>query len=241
MIFYRYTVITQDIDLFGNLLTALQAVFDFIHLTDPLAIDVSFDIFLKFRIFDIFRIRINRIHSGITLLVGTILLKSVETAGYLLRILRYRLFQVTTGRRHRTDKGNRTRFAVTQHHISGTSVEIGDDRRQVHRECVRSRQLFHTVGHLAQSLCPTRSGISHQQYLQTHAAIVLCNRHSRIYRCFTGSYRHVRSISNNDCTLHQLTSGMRVNQFREFRKDFHNLIGTFTTGSNDYDIRLRLL
>ena len=65
MIFYRYTVITQDIDLFGNLLTALQAVFDFIHLTDPLAIDVSFDIFLKFRIFDIFRIRIkNRLQRG---------------------------------------------------------------------------------------------------------------------------------------------------------------------------------
>ena len=241
MIFYRYTVITQDIDLFGNLLTALQAVFNFIHLTDPLAIDVSFDIFLKFRIFDIFRIRINRIHSGITLLVGTILLKSVETTGYFLRILRYRLFQVTTGRRHRTDKGNRTRFTVTQHHISGTSVEIGNDRRQVHRECVRSRQLFHTVGHLAQSLCPAGSGVSHQQYLQPHATIILCNRHSRIYRCFTGSYRHVRSISDNDCTLHQLTSGMRVNQFRKFRKDFHNLIGTLTTGSNDYDIRLRLL
>ena len=93
----------------------------------------------------------------------------------------------------------------------------------------------------AQSLCPAGSGVSHQQYLQTHATIILCNRHSRIYRCFTGSYRHVRSISDNDCTLHQLTSGMRVNQFRKFRKDFHNLIGTLTTGSNDYDIRLRLL
>ena len=33
---------------------------------------------------------------------------------------------------------------------------------------------------------------------------------------------------------------MRVNQLRKLRKDFHNLIGTLTTGSDDYDIRFRL-
>ena len=34
---------------------------------------------------------------------------------------------------------------------------------------------------------------------------------------------------------------MRVNQFGEFGKDFHNLIGTFTTSSDNHNIRFRLL
>ena len=33
---------------------------------------------------------------------------------------------------------------------------------------------------------------------------------------------------------------MRVNQFREFRKDFHNLVCTFTTSRDNYDIRFCL-
>ena len=84
VILYRYTVITQDIDLLGNLLTALQASFDFVHLTDPLIIDMLGNVCFKFRIFDILGIRIDRIYSRITLLIGTILLQSIETTGYLL-------------------------------------------------------------------------------------------------------------------------------------------------------------
>ena len=33
---------------------------------------------------------------------------------------------------------------------------------------------------------------------------------------------------------------MRVHQFREFCKDFHYLVGTFTTSRDNYDIRFRL-
>ena len=33
---------------------------------------------------------------------------------------------------------------------------------------------------------------------------------------------------------------MRVDQLGEFRKDFHNLVGAFTTGGDDYDIGFRL-
>ena len=56
MVFYRYTVITQNVDLFGNFFTTLQTGFKLIHFTDPFIIDMIFDIFFKFRIFDIFGI-----------------------------------------------------------------------------------------------------------------------------------------------------------------------------------------
>ena len=106
VVFHRYTVITQNVNLLGDFLTTLQAGFQFIHLADPFVIDMLLDIFFKFRIFDIFGIRVNRVHGRIAFLVGTILFQCVETAGYLLRIFRYRLFQVTTGRRYRTDESN---------------------------------------------------------------------------------------------------------------------------------------
>ena len=34
---------------------------------------------------------------------------------------------------------------------------------------------------------------------------------------------------------------MRVFEFRELGEDFHNLIGTFTAGGDDYDVSLSLL
>ena len=126
-------------------------------------------------------------------------------------------------------------------HISRTSVEVGDNSRDIHRECIRTRQLFHTVGHLTQGLRPTGSRICHQQDFQPHSTIIFRNGHSRVHRRFTGSHRHVRGIGNNDSTFHQLTSCMRIYQFGELRKDFHHLIRTFTTSSDNYDIRFRLL
>jgi len=157
VIFYRYTIVTKNIDLLGNLFTTLQTCFQFIDLTNPFTVDVLFDVCFKFRIFDIFRIRIDRIHSRITFLIGTVLFQSIETTCYFLRIFSHRLFQVTTGRRYRTDESNRTCFVIVQFHISRTTVEVGDDSRNIHRESIRTRQLLHTVGHLTQSLRPTGS------------------------------------------------------------------------------------
>ena len=129
VIFYRYTIVTKNIDLLGNLFTTLQTGLDFIYLPDPFTVDMFGDICFKFRIFDVFGIRIDRIHCRITFLVGTILFECIKTTGHLLGILGNRLFQVTTGRRHRTDKSNRTRCSIIQFHITGTAVEIGNDRR----------------------------------------------------------------------------------------------------------------
>ena len=155
VIFYGHTVVTQDVDLLGNLLTTLQTGLDFIHLANPLTVDVLGDILFKFRVFYIFGIRVNRVYGRITLLVGTVLLKGIEAACHLLRILGYRLLQVTTGRRYRTDESNGTGLAIVQLHITRTAVEVGDDGGQVHREGIGTGQLLHTVGHLAQCLRPT--------------------------------------------------------------------------------------
>ena len=202
---------------------------------------MTFDILFKFRIFDIFWIRINRIHSRITFLIGTVLFQCIETTGYLFRIFSYRLLQVTTGRRYRTDKCNRTCFVIAQFYISRTTIEVRDNSRNIHRESIWSRQLFHTVRHLTQSLCPAGSRVSHQQDFQSHWTVIFRQCHRCIYRCFTGSNRHVGSIGNNNSTLHQLTSCVRVYQFGELGKDFHHLIRTFTASCNDNDIRFRLL
>ena len=35
MIFYRYAIITQNINLFSNFLTTQQSCFNFVHLTNP--------------------------------------------------------------------------------------------------------------------------------------------------------------------------------------------------------------
>ena len=127
MIFYRHTVITQDVDLLGNFLTTLQTRFDLIHFTDPFVVDVFGNVCLKFRIFDIFRIRVDRIHSRIALLIGTILLQRIETTSYLFSIFSHRFLQVTSGRRYRTDKGNRTTLTVIQFYITCTTVEVRND------------------------------------------------------------------------------------------------------------------
>ncbi len=60
------------------------------------------------------------------------------------------------------------------------------------------------------------------------ATVVFRNRHSRIDRCFTGSYRHVRSIGNDNRTFHQAYVPYAGSEFGEFGKDFHNLVGTLT-------------
>ena len=149
------------------------------------------DIFLEFGIFQIFRITVDGVHCRITFTVGTFLFQSVETTGYLLRIFCYRFLQVTTGRRYRTDKGYRTCLSIVQFNETCTGIEVSHDSRQVHRERIRSGKFFQTVGHLTQRLCPTGSGVGHQQHFQSHATVIFSQCHRCIYRCFTGSHRHV--------------------------------------------------
>ena len=98
MIIHWHTVITQDVDLLGNLLTTLHTSLQIEHLRNPLIVDFLGDVFCKFWIFQILGIRVDWIHGRITLLVRTVLFQSVEATSHLLRVLSHWLFQVTTGR-----------------------------------------------------------------------------------------------------------------------------------------------
>ena len=54
MIIYRYTVITQNVDLFRYLLTAQQTCLKLVYLAYPLAVNAAGDILVKLRIIQIF-------------------------------------------------------------------------------------------------------------------------------------------------------------------------------------------
>ncbi len=98
VILRRYAVVSQNIDLFGDLLTTQQAGLGFVHLLRPVGRDMFRDIFLKFGIFDIFGIGVDGVDGRIAFLVRTVLLQRVETAGHFLGVFGHGLLEVTTGR-----------------------------------------------------------------------------------------------------------------------------------------------
>ena len=98
MILYGHAVITQDVDLLGNLLTAQHTRLEVEHLGNPCLVDVPLDVFGKLGVFEVLGIRVDGIHGRITLLVRTVLLQGIEAAGHLLGVLGDRLLEVTAGR-----------------------------------------------------------------------------------------------------------------------------------------------
>ena len=241
VVIHRHTVVTQDVDLLRDFLAAQHTRLHLVYHAEPFGRDVLRDIGFKLGVLQVFRIAVDRVDGRVTLAVSTCLLKGVETTCHLFRVLRHRLFQVTTRRRHRTDERHRTGLSIIQHHHAGASVEVGHDRRQVHRESVRSRQLFESIGHLAERLCPARCGVCHKQHLQPHAAVIFCDSHGRVDRCLTRSHGHVRGVGDDDRALHQLAARVRIDQLGELYEDLHHLIGTFAAGRDDHNVRLGLL
>ena len=194
-----------------------------------------------FGVVQVLGIGIQRTYGRIALLVCAVLLQGIEAAGGLLGTLRYRLLEVTAGRGYRADKGNGAGLVIVQHHHARTGVEVGDDGGKVHRECVCTGKFFHTVTHFTKGLCPTGRGVCQQEALQTHGAIILAQGHGGVNGCFTGRYRHVGGVTDNGGTFHQVTAGVRVDELREFREDFHHLVGAFTAGGHHNDIGIALL
>ena len=113
------------------------------------------DILSELGVFEVLRVGVDGVDGRITLLVGALLFEGIEAASYFLRALGDGLLEVTAGRRYGTDEGDGTYLAVVQIDITGTTVEVGDQSREVHRESIGTRQFLHTVTHLAQCLCPT--------------------------------------------------------------------------------------
>ena len=240
VIIYRHTVVAEDVDLFLHLFTTEENSLHLVDHTNPVALDFSFDIFFKFRIFDIFRVTIDRVYSRVAFAVGTVLFECVETTRNFFSTFSYRLFQVTTSRRYSTDECDRTSSAIFEIYITSAAIESTDDSREVHRERILTRQLFHTVWHLTKSLSPTRSRVGHEQHFQSHCAVVFSDSHSSVNRSFTRCNRHVRCVGDDDSTFHQFATSVWVFQFREFNEDFHNLVSTLTTSSHNHDISISL-
>ena len=155
MVRHRHAVVAQDVDLLVGILTLTDDVFRLRHLIDPTLFNLVVKIFNDFGVFEVFRVGIHGIDGGIALLVGAVLRKAVEATGGFLGGFGDRFLQVTAGRRHRSDEGDGTGLSVVQFHITRTSVEVGDDGREIDGEAVLTRQLLQTVTHLTQSLSPT--------------------------------------------------------------------------------------
>ena len=240
MIIYRHTVVAEDVDLLLHLLTTEEDSFHLVDHTNPVAFDFSFDIFFEFRIFDIFRVAVDRVHSRVAFAVGTVLFKCVEATRNLFSTFCYRLFQVTTRRRYSTDECNRTSSTIFEIYITSAAIESTDDSREVHWERILTWELFHTVRHLTKSLSPTRSRVGHKQHFKTHSAVVFSDSHSSVNRSFTRCNRHVRCVGDDDSTLHQFATSVWVFEFREFNEDFHNLVSTLTTSCHNHDVGIGL-
>ena len=236
VVIYRYTVITKDVDLLLDLFTALQIGLHVVDHRQPVFVNQAGDIFLKLRVFHIFGVRVDGVHSRVTFAVGTSLFQSVEATCHFLRSFGNRLFEVTTGRRNGTEESNGTCSSIIKVHVTCACVESTDDSREVHREGILSRKLLQTVRHLTECLCPTGSGVRHEEDAKTHRTIVLSDGHGRINRRLTGCHRHVGGVGDDDGTLHELASGMRVIEFRELGKGLYDLVGTLTAGSDDHNV-----
>ena len=148
VILHRHAVVSQNVNLLVGLLAALHDSLAFVHLVYPACFDLAVQILPHLGIFQIFRVAVQRVDCRITLAVGTSLRKSIEASGRLFGGLGYRLFEITSGRRHRTYEGYRTRLAVGQIYQTRTGIETRYDCRKVHRERILTRKFFQTVAHL---------------------------------------------------------------------------------------------
>ena len=198
-------------------------------------------IFPHLGILQILRVRLQRVDGRITLRVGTALRQSIEAARSLLRRLGNGLLEVTARGRHRSEEGDRTRLAVVELHKTGTSIEVRDDGREVHREGVLSGQLLQTVRDLTQRLSPTRRRVGHNQHLQTHRTVILADGHTRIYRRLTRRNGHVRRVADDDRTLHELVSRAGIHQLGELGEDLHHLVCTLAARHHDDHVGIGLL
>ena len=123
--------------------------------------------------------------------------------------------------------------------MSCTLIKLCQTASQISRISFLARHLFKTSRHLSKRLCPTRCRICHQRYRITHVTEILRDRNSRINRRFTGSNRHIRRIGDQNCSLHQRLTCLRVFQFRKLVQNVCHLISTLSASEIHNDICFR--
>ena len=114
VVIHGHAVVAKDVDLFLNLLTALQKGLHVVHFACPLGVDAVGDILFELGVLDVLGVGVDGVHGGVALAVGASLLQSVEASCHFLRTLGNGLLEVTTGRRNRAKESNRTCCAVVQ-------------------------------------------------------------------------------------------------------------------------------
>ena len=92
MVIYGYAVITKNVDLLLDFLTALEVGLHLVNLAEPLIVNEFGHISLELRILDILTVGVNRVYSRVTFMVGTSLLKRIEAARHFFRSFGHRLF-----------------------------------------------------------------------------------------------------------------------------------------------------
>ena len=155
--------------------------------------------------------------------------------------LGYRLGNISSRRRHGADN-RQSPFSVLlaqRDHMARSLVKLCQTGTQICRIPFLARHLFQTAGHLTKSFCPAGCGVSHKCHRITHVPEIFRNGDTRVNRSLTGSHRHIGSIGDKHCPLHQRLSGLRILQFRELVKNVGHLIATFPAADIDYNICLR--
>ena len=123
--------------------------------------------------------------------------------------------------------------------MAGTLVELCQTGTQICRVTFLTGHLLQTSGHLTQSLCPAGGGVCHQRYGITHVTEILRDRNTGIDGCLTGCHRHIGCIGNQNSTLHQGLTGLRVFQFRKLVQNVGHLISALAAADIDHDVCLR--
>ena len=173
--------------------------------------------------------------------IGKAFVQSPETTHESFGVLCDRLGEITALWRDRSDDGDRSVSPVQIVHHAGALVKSGQAGRQISRESFFGGHLFQAAGQLAQSFCPTGGGVCHDRYIISHIPVVFCQCQTGVDAGFTGSNRHVGSISDQCSAVHQRISGLWVDQFSEFLQNLCHLVSTFSASDIDNDISVRPL
>ena len=152
----------------------------------------------------------------------------------------YRLRCITTRRRYCSDNGkcSFSSFFSKRNYMSGTLIKLSQTTSKISRISFFTWHLFQTSWHLTKCLSPTGCWVCHKCYRISHITEILCYCNSCVNGCLTSCNRHIRCICDQNSSLHQRLSCLRVLQFRELVQNVCHLVSTLSTSDVDNNICL---